>query len=45
MRVIDPLGGENEDDLDDLIASWEVEEKEVDAATVGDVKVESANPD
>ena len=45
MRVIDPLGGENEDDLDDLIASWEVEEKEVDAATVGDVKVESANTD
>ncbi len=45
MRVIDPLGGENEEDLDDLIASWEVEEKEVDAATVGDVKVESANTD
>lgn len=45
MRVIDPLGGENEDDLDDLIASWEVEEKEVDAATVGDVKVEAGNTD
>ncbi len=45
MRVIDPLGGENEDDLDDLIASWEVEEKEIDASTVGDVKVDSANTD
>ena len=26
VRVIDPLGGEDEDDLDDLIASWEVPE-------------------
>ncbi|MEP6902301.1 MAG: DUF5715 family protein [Actinomycetota bacterium] len=26
VRVIDPLGGEDPDDLDDLIASWEVEE-------------------
>ena len=26
VRVIDPLGGEDEDDLDDLIASWETEE-------------------
>jgi len=43
MRVIDPLGGENEDNLDDLIASWEVEEKEIDAATVGDVKVASTD--
>ena len=43
MRVIDPLGGENEDNLDDLIASWEVEEKEIDAKTVGDVKVDSAD--
>lgn len=27
VRVIDPLGGEDPDDLNDLIASWEVEEK------------------
>ncbi|MBE7517557.1 MAG: FHA domain-containing protein [Chloracidobacterium sp.] len=43
MRVIDPLGGEDEDDLDDLIASWEVEEKEIDASTVGDVSVGSSD--
>ena len=43
MRVIDPLGGEDEDNLDDLIASWESEEKEIDAATVSDVAVEPAN--
>ncbi len=39
VRVIDPLGGEDPDDLDDLIASWETEEKELDVATVQDVKV------
>jgi len=31
VRVIDPLGGEDPDDIDDLIASWEVEEKPVNA--------------
>lgn len=30
-RVVDPLGGENEDDLDDLIASWETEENPLSA--------------
>ena len=45
MRVIDPLGGEDEEDLDDLISSWETEEKEIDAKTVSDVKVESDNAD
>ena len=39
MRVIDPLGGEDEDDLDDLIASWETAEKEIDASAVADVAV------
>jgi pSer/pThr/pTyr-binding forkhead associated (FHA) protein len=39
VRVIDPLGGEDPDDLDDIIASWEFEEKELDVATVQDVKV------
>lgn len=38
-RVIDPLGGGDPDDLEDLIASWETEEKELDVATVQDVKV------
>lgn len=40
VRVIDPLGGEDEDDLDDLIASWEVPEQEINANSVGDVKVD-----
>ena len=31
VRVIDPLGGEDPDDIDDLIASWEVEEKTLNA--------------
>ena len=39
VRVIDPLGGEDPDDLDDIIGSWEFEEKELDVATVQDVKV------
>lgn len=39
VRVIDPLGGEDPEDLDDLIASWEgVEEKELDTSTVDEVK-------
>ncbi len=42
-RVIDPLGGEDEDDLDDLMASWETQEKEIDAATISDVAVAPAN--
>ncbi|HSU24536.1 MAG TPA: FHA domain-containing protein, partial [Pyrinomonadaceae bacterium] len=40
VRVIDPLGGEDEDDLDDLIASWEVPEAEIKAENVADVKVD-----
>ncbi|HYJ90905.1 MAG TPA: DUF5715 family protein [Pyrinomonadaceae bacterium] len=43
VRVIDPLGGEDEDDLDDLIASWEVPEEEIKAENVGDVKVDPAD--
>ena len=43
VRVIDPLGGEDEDDLDDLIASWEVPEEEIKAENVADVKVDSAD--
>lgn len=37
IRVIDPLGGEDEDDLDDLIASWEVAEEELKAGDVADI--------
>jgi len=40
VRVIDPLGGEDEDDLDDLIASWEVPEEELKAENVADIKVD-----
>lgn len=40
VRVVDPLGGEDEDDLDDLIASWEVSEQEINADNIGDVKVD-----
>ena len=43
VRVIDPLGGEDEDDLDDLIASWETAEEEIDVATVKDVTVMTAD--
>jgi len=42
VRVIDPLGGENEESLDDLIASWEVEEQELNASDVADIKAESS---
>lgn len=43
VRVIDPLGGEDEDDLDDLIASWETAEEEIKAENVSDVTVDSAD--
>jgi hypothetical protein len=45
VRVMDPLGGENEDDLDDLIASWETAEQELDVASVKDVTVMSTDAD
>lgn len=43
VRVIDPLGGEDEDDLDDLIASWETAEEEIKVENVADVSVTSAD--
>ncbi len=43
VRVIDPLGGENEDDLADLVASWETSETEIDASNVSDIEVNSAD--
>ncbi len=38
VRVIDPLGGEDPDDLDDLIASWEVEEAPIKAEDLAEIK-------
>ncbi len=38
LRVIDPLGGEDPDDFDDAIASWETEENEINVADIGEVK-------
>jgi hypothetical protein len=44
QRVLDPLGGEDvENDIDDLIASWEIAEEEIDASTINDVTVMSAD--
>ena len=43
VRVIDPLGGEDEDDLDDLMASWETAEEEINAENVVSIAVESAD--
>lgn len=42
-RVIDPLGGEDENSLDDLMASWETAEKEIVATDVADVNVASSD--
>jgi pSer/pThr/pTyr-binding forkhead associated (FHA) protein len=39
IRVIDPMVGEDPDDVEELIASWEVEEAELKAENVADVKV------
>jgi len=43
VRVVYPLGGEDEDDLDDLISSWEVPEEELKAENVADIKVDPAD--
>lgn len=44
IRVIDPLGGQDPDDLDDIIASLEgVEEEKLDASNVDEVKATTAN--
>ncbi|MCX7640651.1 MAG: DUF5715 family protein [Pyrinomonadaceae bacterium] len=42
VRVIDPLGGEDPEDLDDLIASWEVEEKELRAEDLSEISTETS---
>ena len=38
IRVTDPLGGEDPDDIDDLISSWEVEEKPLEASDIEEIK-------
>jgi hypothetical protein len=43
VRVIDPLGGEDPEDLDDLIASWETEEKELNVADIGEITSASSS--
>jgi pSer/pThr/pTyr-binding forkhead associated (FHA) protein len=43
IRVIDPLVGEDPDEIEELIASWEVEEAELKAETLADVKVAATN--
>lgn len=44
IRIIDPIGGEDPDDLDDLIASWEgVEENTLDTSTVDAVKATTSS--
>jgi hypothetical protein len=44
VRVIDPLGDEDiANDVDDLIASWETAETEIDASSVSDINVDSAD--
>lgn len=45
VRVMDPVGGENEDSLDDLIASWETAEEEIDVASVKDVTAVTSDAD
>ena len=37
IRVIDPLGGQTPEDLQDLTQLWEVQEKEVEATDFADV--------
>jgi hypothetical protein len=41
IRVIDPLGGEDPDELDDFISSWEGEEEELKAENIEEIKVET----
>ncbi|MCB1024308.1 MAG: FHA domain-containing protein [Acidobacteria bacterium] len=37
IRVIDPLGGQKQEDLDELSQYWEVQEKEVNAGDLADI--------
>ncbi len=42
VRVIDPLGGEDENDINDLMSSWEAAEDEIVASNVEDISGVSA---
>lgn len=41
VRVIDPLGGEDDNDINDIISQWEVAETELVASDVADINVSS----
>jgi hypothetical protein len=41
MKVIDPLGGEDPDDFDDFLSSWEGEEEELKAENIEEIKPET----
>ncbi len=45
IRVIDPLGGEDPDDLEDFISSWEGVEVELQAENIEEIKTMSSNGD
>ncbi|QYO65698.1 DUF5715 family protein [Leptolyngbya sp. 7M] len=42
VRVIDPLGGEDETDIADILSEWEVAEDELVASDVADMNIDSA---
>jgi hypothetical protein len=44
-RVIDPLGGEDENDIRDLMSSWEVAEDEIKADDLVDITGATIDPD
>lgn len=41
VRVIDPLGGEDDTDINDIISQWEVAEDELVASDVADINISS----
>jgi pSer/pThr/pTyr-binding forkhead associated (FHA) protein len=43
IRVVDPLGSQDPDDVEDIFASWEIEEAELKAENLSDVKVTSTD--
>jgi hypothetical protein len=45
QRVIDPLGGQDPEDLDDFISSWEGEEAELQAENIEEIKTVSSDGD
>src|SRR5690606_11297771 len=41
VRVIDPLGGEDLEDIQDILSAWEVAEEELVATDVADINIAS----